>query len=210
MDAIKYLKDEMQKFWKIKDSKSNKLIYIKDKTIYKGNPKQDVLNKLNSESSNLSFLENLFSIPYSYIKRIENQSGKNEIKIFYGNDSEDELIVKDDKLKQEIFDFIKVDLPNFNYTSKLPSIFNYGKTQFFALLFMSGIFLWSLYLAIKIENGAEYEIIGSGRSITGIVLFLANLGVTKNIIGYVIILSIIIISLVKKLKSRSEMEILNR
>ncbi|NMH88696.1 hypothetical protein [Flavivirga algicola] len=200
----------MQKFWKIKDSKSNKLIYIKDKTIYKGNPKQDELNKLNSESSNLSFLENLFSIPYSYIKRIENQNGKNEIKIFYGNDSEDELIVKDKNVKQEIFDFLKADLPNFNYSSKLPSILNYGKTQFFALLFMTGIFLWSLYLAIQIENGAEYEIIGSGRSITGIVLFIANFGVIKNVIGYIMILSIIIISVTKKLKSRSEMAILKR
>ncbi|MCK0110186.1 hypothetical protein MWU58_12835 [Flavobacteriaceae bacterium S0825] len=200
----------MQKFWKIRDSKSNKLIYIKDKTIYKGNPKHDELNKLNSETSNLSFLENLFSIPYSYIKRIENQSGKNEIKIFFGNDSEDELIVKDKNVKQEIFDFLKTDLTNFKYSSKLPSILSYGKAQFFALLFMSGIFLWSLYLAIQIENGAEYEIIGSGRSITGIVLFLANFGIVKNIIGYIIILLIIIISLAKRLKSRSEMEILKR
>lgn len=200
----------MQKFWKIRDSKSNKLIYIKDKTIYKGNPKHDELNKLNSETSNLSFLENLFSIPYSYIKRIENQSGKNEIKIFFGNDSEDELIVKDKNVKQEIFDFLKTDLTNFKYSSKLPSILSYGKAQFFALLFMSGIFLWSLYLAIQIENGGEYEIIGSGRSITGIVLFLANFGIVKNIIGYIIILLIIIISLAKRLKSRSEMEILKR
>lgn len=200
----------MQKFWKIRDSKSNQLIYIKNKTIYKGNPKQEELNKLNSESSNLSFLESLFSIPYSYIKRIENQSGQNEIKIFYGNDSEDELIIKDKNVKQEIFEFLKADLPNFNYGSKLPSILSYGKKQFFALIFMTVFFLWSLYLAIQIENGAEYEIIGSSRSIMGLLLFLANFGVVKNIIGYIIVLFIIIISLTKRLKSRSEMEILKR
>ncbi len=200
----------MQNFWELKDSKSNKLIFIKDKIIYKGNPKQYDLDKLNLESSNLSFLENLFSIPYSYIKRIENQSEKNEIKLFYGNNSEDELIINDKNIKQEIFDFLKNDLSNFNYSSKLPSVLNYGKAQFFALLFMTGIFLWSLYLAIQIENGAEYEIIGSGRSITGIILFLANLGVIKNIIGYIIILLIIIISLTKRLKSRSKIEILKR
>lgn len=170
----------------------------------------DELNKLNSETSNLSFLENLFSIPYSYIKRIENQNGKSEIKIYYGNDSEDEIKVKDIKIKEEIFQFLKSDLSDFKYVSKIPSVLNYGKKQFFALLFMTGIFLWSLYLAIQIENGAEYEIIGSGRSITGIVLFLANFGVVKNIIGYLVILLIIIISLTNRLKSRSEMEILYR
>ena len=66
----------MRKYWKIDDSKSNKLIFIKDKNLYKGNPKHDELSKLNSESSNLSFLENLFCIPYIYIKKIENQKGK--------------------------------------------------------------------------------------------------------------------------------------
>jgi len=200
----------MQKFWKISDSKSNKLIFIKDKTIYKGNPKQEELNRLNSESTNLSFLENIFSIPYSYIKEIQNQSGKNEIKIFFGNDSEEELLIKDKNTKNEIFEFIKQDNPNFKYSSELPSVLKYAKPQFFALLFMTGIFLWSLYLAIQMESGVEYSIIGSGRSITGIVLFLANFGIVKNIIGYVIILLIIIFSLTKRLKSRSEMEILKR
>ena len=201
----------MQKFWKISDSKSNKLIFIKDKTIYRGNPKQEELNRLNSESINLSFLENLFSIPYSYIKGIENQSGKNEIKIFYGKDSEDELTVKDENTKNEIFEFIKQDNPNFKYSSKLPSFLKYAKAPLFALLFTTGIFIWSMYLAIQIESGIEYELVGGGSpGISGIVLLIANLGVLKNVIGFIILLLIIIFALTKKMKSRSETEFLKR
>ncbi|WP_405246673.1 hypothetical protein [Cellulophaga sp. Asnod2-G02] len=201
----------MQKFWKISDSKSNKLIFIKDKTIYKGNPKQEELNRLNSETTNLAFLENLFSIPYSYIKEIENQSKKNEIKIFFGNDSEEELSIKDNNTKTEIFEFIKQENPNFKYSSELPSVLKYAKTQFFALLFTTGIFLWSLYLAIQIESGVEYELVGGGRpGITGIVLVIANLGVLKIVIGYIVLLAIILFALTKKIKSRSETEFLKR
>ena len=201
----------MQKFWKISDSKSNKLIFIKDQTIYKGNPKQEELNRLNSESTNLAFLENIFSIPYSYIKRIENQSGKNEIKIYFGNDSEEELIIKDENTKTEIFEFIKQDNPNLKYSSELPSVLKYAKAQFFALLFTTGIFLWSLYLAIQIESGVEYELVGGGRpGITGIVLVIANLGVLKIVIGFIILLAIILFALTKKIKSRSETEFLKR
>jgi hypothetical protein len=201
----------MNKFWKIKDSKSNKLIYIKDKTIYKGNPKQEELNRLNSETTNLAFLENLFSIPYSYIKRVENQIEKNEIKIFYGKDSEDELIIKDKNMKKEIFEFIKQDNPTLKYSSELPSVLKYAKAQFFALLFTTGIFLWSLYLAIQIESGVEYELVGGGRpGITGIVLAIANLGVLKIVIGFIILLAIILFALTKRLKSRSETEFLKR
>jgi len=200
----------MQKFWKISDSKSNKLIFIKDKNIYKGNPKQDELNKLNSESKNLPFLEKIFNIPYSHIKKIENQKGQDQIKIFYGNDSEDELIINDKDTKKEIFEFLKQDIPNFKYTSELPSILKYGKGQFFALLFTTGIFIWTLYLAIQIESGIEYEIIGGSSGLTGIILGLANFGVLNVVIGYIVLLSIILFALFKRLKSRTETEFLKR
>ena len=65
----------MNKIWKFKESKSNKLILIRDKTIFKGNPNENDLNRLNSETTELTFLKDLFSIPYSYIKKIENQKG---------------------------------------------------------------------------------------------------------------------------------------
>ncbi|NQX82288.1 MAG: hypothetical protein HRT66_09890 [Flavobacteriaceae bacterium] len=201
----------MHKFWKISDSKYNKLILIKDKTIYKGNPKQEELSKLNSESTNFSFSENTFSIPYSYIKRIENQKGKNEIKIFFGNDSEDKLIITNKNTKNEVFEFLKQDNLNFEYSSELPSILRYAKAQLFALLFTTGVFLWSLYLAIQIESGIEYELVGSGRpGITGIVLAIANLGVLKIVVGFIILLSIILFALTKRLISRSETEFLKR
>ncbi|MFT4612746.1 MAG: hypothetical protein ACI9OT_002136, partial [Gammaproteobacteria bacterium] len=41
----------MQKFWKINDSKYNTLIFIKENCIYKGNPKPEELNTLNTETS---------------------------------------------------------------------------------------------------------------------------------------------------------------
>ncbi len=201
----------MQKFWKIRASKFNKLIFIREKTIYKGNPKQDVLDRLNTETTNIEFLKTLFSIPYSYIKRIENQKGKDEIKIFYGNDSEDTLIIKDNTTKIEVFEFLKQDLPNFKYSSELPSVLKYAKAQLFALFFVTAIFLWALYLAVQIESGVEYVLVGGGSpGITGIVLVIAHLGVLKISVGFIILLVIVLFALVKRLKSRSETEFLIR
>jgi hypothetical protein len=201
----------MPKFWKIKDSKSNKLILIKDETIYKGNPKANDLNRISSETNDFSFLKDLFSIPYSYIKRIENQSGKNSIKIFFGNDSEEEIYFDNEKIKKEVFEFIKADYQKLKYCTETPSILKYAKAQFFALLFISAIFIWSLYLAFQIESGVEYELIGNGSpGITGIVLIIASFGSFKIILGYLILLSITVFTLTKRLKSRSETEFLKR
>ncbi|MEK6154554.1 hypothetical protein WIW50_14890 [Flavobacteriaceae bacterium 3-367] len=201
----------MHKIWKLKESKSNKLILIKDKSIYKGNPKENDLNRVNLETTDFSFLNNLFVIPYSYIKKIENQNGKNYIKIFFGKDSEEELFIDNEKIKNEVFEFIKTDNLNLKYGSEVPSFLKYAKAQLFALLSITGIFVWSLYLAIRIESGVEYELVGRGNpGITGIVLAIANLGTLKIIIGYLILLVIAILALTKKLKSRSETEYLKR
>jgi hypothetical protein len=200
----------MHKIWKIKESKSNKLILIKDNSIYKGNPKENDLNRVNAETTDISFLKDLLSIPYSYIKKVENQSGKNYIKIFFGKDSEEELYIDNQNIKNEVFEFIKTDNPNLKYSAEIPSVLNYAKAQLFALLFVTGIFVWSIYLAIQIESGIEYEIVGGRPGITGIVLAIANLGVFKIIIGYIVLLGIIILALIKRLKSRSETEFLKR
>ncbi|MFD2916363.1 hypothetical protein [Psychroserpens luteus] len=200
----------MHKFWKLSDSRSNKLIFIKDKCIYKGNPNPVELNKLNTQSSNLAFLENLLSIPYSYIKSIENQEGKNQIKIFFGKESEEELIINNENTKKEVFNFLKQDNPSFKYSSETPSVLKYAKAPLFALLFISIIFIWSLYLAIKIESGVEYELVRGGASITAIILAIANLGVFKILGGFLFLLVITVFALIKRLSSRSETEFLKR
>jgi hypothetical protein len=201
----------MNKIWKLKESKSNKVILIQDRVIYKGNPKETDLSRLNLESNNNTFLKDLFSIPYSYIKQIENQSGKNYIKIFFGNESQEELYIDNESIKKEVFEFLKSDNQSLVYSVEIPSVINYVKAQLFALLSISAIFIWSLYLAIQIERGAEYELVGGGNpGITGIVLAIAHIGSFKIIIGYIILLGITIFALTKRLKSRSETEFLKR
>ena len=201
----------MDKIWKLKDSKSNKLILIREKIIFKGNPKIDDLNRVNSETKDFSFLKDLFSIPYSYIKQIENQKGKNYIKILFGKHSEEELHIENENIKNEVFEFIKSENQNLKYSTEIPSIVNYAKAQLFALIILTGIFIWSLYLAIEIESGVEYELVGHGNpGITGVVLLIANLGSLKIIIGYVILLVLTIFAIKNKLNSRSETEFLKR
>ncbi|WP_299245618.1 hypothetical protein [uncultured Aquimarina sp.] len=184
---------------------------IKDKIIYKGNPKESDLNRMNSETIDHTILKDTFSIPYAYIKKIENQKGKNYIKIFFAKDSEEELYINDDNIKSEIFEYIKNDHTDFIYSSELPSFVKYTKAQLFALVSITGIFIWSLYLAIQIESGIEYELVGGRKpGIAGVILIIANLGTFKIITGYLVLLAIAIFALIKKIKSRSMTEYLKR
>ena len=197
----------MYKIWEIKDSKSNRIIAIHDQCIYKGNPKKDH-DYLNDKQTDQ--LKELFGIPFSYLRKIENQSGTDKIILHYGNDSVEDLNIKDQTLKQEVFEYLKSHIPNFHYTKRLPSVFQYTKGQILACLTVLFLFIRTAYLAHQIESGVVYEIVGSKKSIASILLVIAHLGTIKVYIIFLILLSLIIFNLIRKLKSRSEIEILDR
>jgi hypothetical protein len=201
----------MNQIWKPSEPKSDKLVLIQNNCIYKGNPTREELNSINIDSLNVEKLKNVFSIPFGYIKKIENQKKSNQIKIYLGSKSEDEIKLENDTQKNEVFNFLKQELPNFKYRSALPSVFKYAKPQIFGILIASGIFIWAMYLAIEMSKGSQYEVIGGGRAgITEIILMLAGLGIPNLVIGYSVIAGIAIFSLIKRLKTRTEIEVLER
>lgn len=199
----------MMKFWKIKESKFNRLILIKDQSIYKGNPSIEDLDKFTSGAKEIPFENKLFSIPYSYISMVENQRGNPEIKIYYGNKSEEELKIENQMVKQDVFDYLKRDLNGFKYRSFVPGVFKYAKAQFFALILVTAVFLIALYYAIQLENGVEYEL-ADRQSLYAFVFGLAHFGVTKLLMAYSILLGVMLFALKRRLGSRSEIEVLER
>ena len=199
----------MIKFWKLKRNKNTAVILINDINIYTGKVKSEEINNFSRQIENNIIPKNLFSIPFSYIKRIENQENKNKIAIYYGGDSEEELIIDDKIIKAEIFDYLKNRLSELNYSKVNPSIFNYAKPQVFAFLFTFGLFLWSLYYAIQIENGVDYVL--KGRAGIGSIMYsIGLLGIVKVCIIFSILIGISIYAFLKKIKSKSQIEQLIR
>lgn len=200
----------MTKIWKFESSKKNNIIVIDNQKIYKGVIDKDDFNYLNREKIDTNILKRLFPIPYSYIKQIESQKGNKFIKIYFGDNSEEELFFDNEKAKDEVFDYLKSDFNIAFYSKETPTIFRYAKPQIFALIIVSILYFWSVYLAIEIENGAVYQIIGNSGAFLAFILILANLGSLQLSILYLILLGIMFFTLNKKLKSRTEIEYLRR
>ncbi len=200
----------MTKLWKPTAPKSDKVIMLYQQSVYKGNPNEVILHSIYSVTQADELAKSLFGIPYSYIKKIINQQGLPYIKIHFGRGSEEELNISNEHLKNEIFNCLKQDLSKLKFRSEVPSIFKYAKAQIFGILISSGIFAWAMYLAIQMANGTTFELVGGRPGLTGIVLALANFGIPVLLIGYSLILGIALLSLLRKLKTRSETQILER
>ncbi|RZJ51479.1 MAG: hypothetical protein EOO19_00420 [Chryseobacterium sp.] len=169
--------------WKNKNKGDDKLIVYYNNAIYKGNPKNEEIEstiyKLKTDNIAPS---NLMSIPLAYLKEVNFEEGKKYIEVLFGTDSSEHMTITDENKKVEIFEYLKNNIPNSeNYVDTF-SKFRAGKKPLIALLFISLLFIWVLYLALKIEHGNQYEIIGGHyNSISGIALGLASLGV-KNVL----------------------------
>mgnify|MGYP003667569564 CR=1 FL=1 len=197
------------KFWSIKKNKKIDVILIDEKSIHKGKITSEELSHFSKKVANNNVPEGLFEIPFTYIKRVENQENKKDIKVFYGDSSEEELTSTSQLQKNEIFTYLKEAVPNMKYSKELPSIFRYAKPQLFAILFTTGIFLWSLYYAIQIENGVEYEVRGTA-GLLSMIFSIGLLGVVKVTFIFFLIIGIAVYSLIRRNRTRTQIEQLNR
>jgi hypothetical protein len=66
------------------------------------------------------------------------------------------------------------------------------------MIVIAGLFFWTFTIALGIESGNEYEVAGSYRSIAGIVLALAGMGIEKMILIFGSLITIAIIAFLRK------------
>ncbi|THD30001.1 hypothetical protein [uncultured Flavobacterium sp.] len=188
------------KIWQSNVKSDDKIIAFYNKTIYKGNPKPDEVEKIVRELTIGKQTSSLFGIPQKLLKEINFEVGKNHIEVLFGLDSIEYLKINDVDKKQEIFDFLRAEIPNSRYEVEKYSKFKAGKKPLFAMAFILILFCWALYLANEIENGNQYEIVGSGRSITTIVLALASIGTVNVILLFGVLFCIALLGFIFKTK----------
>lgn len=188
--------------WKSKLEGDDKIIAYSNNTIYKGNPKEDEMESVLNEFKNpKSTNAKLTGIPLAYIKEINLESGKNYIEILFGKESSEHLRINDEAKRNEIFEYLKLHIPNSKHNVEHYSKLKSAKKPLIAMGIISAIFIWTLYIADGIENGSQYEVSGGHlNSIAGIVLGLASLGKTKVIMIFGTFLSIAIIGFIQKIR----------
>lgn len=169
----------MNKIWISENHSKDIVVAYADNIIYRGNPKPDLINDCVIGIKNNQIPDDLFGIPVSYIKEINLSESKDYIEIMFSKDSIDNLTIKNDVQRKEVFDFFKDNFDNFIYKLDKYSPLKAAKKPLIALLIVSLIFLYTLSIANEIQLGAEYQIHGNGVSLVAIVLMLALLGVQK-------------------------------
>jgi hypothetical protein len=190
----------MTEIWLNSEKGNDKLIAFADGTIYKANFKTDeeadeMARALRSGSFDS---RKLWEIKAKHCKEIRLQDGKPYIELFFGKEGEEQLRITDEYKRHQVFDIIKANTPG-NATTEKWNAFRAGRKPMIAFFVVLGLFLWTLYYAIQIENGTEYYFKGNGGfSLTGIIVTIASMGLVNTIIVFSILLGLAIFSFVRK------------
>jgi hypothetical protein len=188
--------------WRNENKSDDKIIAYFDDTIYKCNPKESEIEQVLVGFKNKHIpTNNCISIPMPYLKEIHLQEGKNYIEIFFGTDSSEELKINDGAVRNEIFQFFKTNIPRAKYRMEKYSKLKAGKKPLIAMAVILVIGFWVFEISSGMENGEEYSLIGSVRSLAGIVIALASIGTKKVFLLFGSLFAIALTSFIMKIKT---------
>ena len=187
------------KIWNSIENGDDAIIACNDELIIKGNPKPSEVNNCISdlELNKIPF-DNFITIPFSYLKEISIEEGKENIEILFGSDSSEILKIKDEKTKNDIFDFFKINIPNSFFIVDRYTPLKAAKKPLIAMGIIVLIFSYIFYLVKEIKSGTEFELVGSGASLAGIIAAIASLGFQKVTLLFLAFITIPLIGSLKK------------
>ena len=179
------------------------IVAVSDSSVLKANPKEGELQSFISDIQNgVLPTERTMEIPFSYIREFQLDENKPYFDIYFGGDSSEAFRIQSLQRRLEILNYLQSKVPGQSRVEVI-SGFKAARKPIIAFGVLLGIFLWALYLAVNMEKGIEYQVVGQQRSIASVVLLLGSLGVKRLslIFGALMLISMYVI--VKRFRTSS-------
>ena len=184
----------IDKYW-FNNKESDQIVLIGNNSIYKGNPKPEKIHEFKRTIEKGVIPENLFGIPFSYINRIELRQGETYIEVFFSEESTERIELKNQKTREEVFNYFKANIPEAKYKLEEYSSLQSAKKPLIAILVIIAIYSWSLTTAILLGKGELY-----GQQLV-IILALAGLGVFRLTLLFGGLFLIALFSAIRKMRN---------
>ncbi len=197
------------KIWTNRKSNEDNFIVYDGKSLHRRRAKKEAFDKITKALNKEEIDKKFISVPINYIKHVEYRDDDPKIRIFYGQDSEEELKVSDQALRKDIFNYLKANTDVMEVKQEKPSVLSRIKKPLIALLVLLGIFIYVASIIDGLNSGYEYELRGGGRpGIGALVLGLAQFGLATNLMLFVPLGSIALFMIYKRSKDSSEIHYL--
>lgn len=174
----------IEKVWYSPVQKGHNFILFNEQIFYKRKVKLENVGRVKQELSQGKIDDQFFGLPIGYLRRVEYRDDDPELKISYGQDSEDTFDIPNQALRKEVFDYVKNNTTVEQTIVKKPSVLSRIKKPLIALFVVLGLFAFIYSWILDLNAGYVYELVPGrrGPGLVGISLALAQLGLVKNIL----------------------------
>jgi hypothetical protein len=178
------------------NNKGDKIIAFANNTLYKANPKNDRVSLLVAKMQANDFSDPaIFGLRLDMIRTIQWQEGKDYIQVFFRS-SEEHFIIKDDALREEIFNYLKAHTPGNIFGIDKFDRLRAAKKPLAALAVVAGLLIYTLCIMSTLEKGGN--VVAYGR-IAALVVGLTSLGFVNIMLIYGALIAIAGFSAFKKM-----------
>ncbi|WP_343671002.1 hypothetical protein [Chitinophaga sp.] len=188
----------MTQIW-TNNNKGDKIIAFANNTLYKANPPKDKVSLLVACMQANDFSDPaLFRLPLDIIRGIQWQEGNDYIQVFFSRESEEHFTIKDDAMREEIFNYLKAHIPGATYGIDRYDGVRAARKPLAGLAVVCVLLVYTIYVISELNSGAE--VVTFGR-IGGLIVGLISLGSVNVLLIYGALIAIAVFSVYKKMKN---------
>lgn len=189
----------IEKIWFSEGRNEDNIIAYHDSILYRFRGKDLPYNEVKYELSKGRIDNRLTGLPIAYMNSVEYRENDSKLKIQYQKESVDVFTIKDKIKRKEIFDYIR-SVKNGEYEVKKPNFFKRTKSPLIALgVVVLGFLFVVMFIQAK-KEGTQFEAAG----LFAFLLFFAEFGLAKNVIGFSIISFFLLFRIWQTNKKNSE------
>lgn len=189
----------MTRIWTNYDNKGEKIIAFVNATLYKANPKEEELEFLVARMQANDFSDtSLFGIPLDYVRDIRLQEGNDHIQVFFGRDSEEHFLIKDETLREEIFAYLKEHIPGSSYRVDRYDKMRAATKPMAGLIVVALLFIYTLFIMNELDHGGT--VYSTGR-ISALLIGLISLGTVNVYLIFGALIGIAGFSMIRKMSN---------
>lgn len=190
----------IEKTWHNKPAKEDNFIVCTDQKICRLRVGEFDYGIIQNELSKGVLNAKFTCLPIRYFKKVEYREDDDKLRLYYGKDSEEAILVSDTATRKDIFDYLSANTNPKKVEIKTPSFFQRTKKPLIALCVLIVLFSCVYMLIEELKQGHQYE----GAGLGGLILGLAHLGLSFNLSIFIPLMSIALLRIVVLNRRKSE------
>ncbi len=194
------------KYWVNRAPEEHTFIVCHAEKIYRLKTREEDIFRIRQQLEKGQLDPAFLGVPESYLRYVEFKEDEPALSLHYGKKTEDKIIVSKEKLRREIFNYLRENTQRNTHEVKQISLLKKVARPGTALLVIALLFGGVIYFLLEAQRGNYYTVEGHNPGLLGLWIGLADLGLTTNLAIFLPLIGLALHGMAKAAKKGDTVE----